>query len=376
MSNLINKNQDEIRQDISNYLVDVTKRAEIKFQKSKNHPKMQHTVPRFILNNIAANDISNVTKEKGLMLKEHYIEFSEDQNKQGDFIEGDKISPKVYSTKLEIYDSKIFSEEKYLEYLFSIIEGDAARFIRSKVSTSYNVNDKSLVNPYFFSTPYLSEKPQKIRIRVILSTFFAIQVLRSYPRKKALEQIISRRVGKKLDFAESIIEDLENSTIANYSRQWTWVRVPKSEMFTSELGAFGVSNCNEGRAGWIMPLARRDYIFLHELTDTHLNFEDKLVVSTSGILYNWYINCILKDISNLQMETSKNSKDRISFVSHQEAKISIFDISKPSGCCMPCLLTPIREDPRNEIFKCDDIHKSAVNKNNLYSTGSILYSKS
>ena len=195
-------------------------------------------VPHFILKQIAATNPANAFKEKGLLLKEHTLVFDPIKKELSDFITNPTpVAPRFYSTRDDLYTSSIFPHDYFLECMFSIIEGDAARLIRSKVAQAYSPEANFLeVNPFYFPLS-AEEKPNqvnKIRARVILSLFFTIQFLRSQPRQFALEAYSVKRGLSSRDFADNIMDFLVNGAMMQtYSRQWTWIRVPYHEMFVS-----------------------------------------------------------------------------------------------------------------------------------------------
>lgn len=355
--NLILKETNIIQSSIREYHREVEDKAKNRISKAKNLTIVQHMVPDFILKQIAAQNPANVLIEKNLLLKEYRIEFDPITKQLSDFIPVKQpVSPKIYSTRRNIYNSTLLPHEWLLEYMFSLIEGEAARFIRARISEPYDLETKKQINPYYFYLPQLPQKPTKVRARIALATFFASQFLRSEHRKGSL-QVLAGKIGlnQNLDFPTQIKEMLYTVTSEIYFRQWTWIRVPNHEMFISELGLVTGSTCKISPSGktsacMMMPLSRRDFIYLHETVNTHFGLEDKIVCSMSSLFYDWYYSLKLEQIAKLETTILGNGNSTVGFVTNQQAKFSREEFYTPKGCCFSCMLDHIRLDYRNEIF--------------------------
>lgn len=265
MRKLINKDSTTIATDIISYLEEVVIRTDERLEKATSLPDQQHMVPRFILNLIAAQIPANVTKEKGLLLKEHKLEYNPVTNQVDDFIPvREPVSPKNYSTRLNIYNSSSFEHDYFMEIMFSIIETDASRLIRSKAAEQYDPRVAREYNPYYFYLPEYNPKPSKRKARVILSTFFTIQFLRSESRKDALAALSLKYGIESVDFSDNIMNHLLLMIVQTYCRQWTWIRVPNHEMFISELGLVTVASCCGPVASIMPPFTKRFYLSSRE----------------------------------------------------------------------------------------------------------------
>lgn len=353
MTNLISKDETKIVIEINAYLEEIKIKAKERLIKLTSPPEDQHMVPRFILNLIAAENPANVTKERGLLLKEYRIEYNP-ATSQLDFApRKDLVSPRLYSVRSKIYNSSSFENEFFMEIMFSIIETDAARLIRSKAAGNYDPNKEKEYNPFYFSLPECNLKPSKMRARVILSAFFTIQILRAEHRKDALAAISLKYGMTNTDFAGNIMNNLPSTTKQTYLRQWTWIRVPSEEMIISELGMITVASC-DGPVAAIMPISRRDFIYIHEDVESHFVLDDKLVYSTSALLYTWYLKSLLGQIVHFETKEDSDGKSKISFVTNKEAVFGMSSLYNTKGCCMGCHLDFIRTNPKNELFIARD----------------------
>lgn len=369
MRNLINKEHIKIVAEIDAYLNEIDERAKeriistkvnaIRSNKANSPFVRQHTVPNFLLKLIAAQNPSNVTKEKDLLLKKYIIEYNSAIAELSFEPVKELVSPKDYSVYSNIYNSSSFEDKFFMEILFSVVETDASRLIRSKVSEEYDLHQKDKeYNPFYFAlpeyNPTYSPKPTKMRSRVILATFFAIQILRAKPRMQALADINLKYGMNSADFAGNIMNILLPTIIQTYLRQWSWIRVPNHEMFISELGMATVPSCF-GSTASIMPISRRDFIYIHEDVESHFAWDDKLVHSTSSLLYTWYYKSLLRQIHDLEIEPNVNGNLSLSFVTNKEAIFGMSSLYNTRGCCFSCFLDPIRTDPRNTLISCFDI---------------------
>lgn len=351
--NLIRRDFDNINSEISKYLDEVIDKARKKLRATE-HTSNQHTIPRFILKHIAAQDPKNADKEKGLHLQEYKIQYDFDKKILGEWVKLKKLtSLKEYSSIDDIYESPFLGEDNLLESILSVIETDAARMIRARIREDYDITYPKDVNPFYFNSQSVY-KISKVRMRIMLSALFGVQLLRAKDRAVGLGIIKEKYNLRNIDFPTNIIDLLMKNTFDTYYRQWVWVRVPNSEVILSELGQMTFLNCS-GHAAGIMPLSRRDYVYFSDESFSHLFKDDKIVYSDSHVFNDLVLSSIFKDITKYS-KTLDDGKMEIKIALNTNASQESLKFRKSKICCLSHALKEVTESLKNQIFLANDIH--------------------
>lgn len=342
----ITKNEEDSFLAVQEYYKGVLKKAERKMESSGPSPG-QHTIPKFLLSQIAQESppYKNM-KGEGLMLKEYSITFDKVLLKViGDIESEGFVSPRKYSIREDIYTSQNFLHDYLLEIIFSIIEGDASKLIRSRLNNEY----ESIRNPYLFNAPGDYRLNTKLLQRAALSAFFAAQGLRSIDKRDAVINISKKYLGEGLDLATAIDNILFKVTMEFFERPWIWMRFPDYDFMISEQGLVSQKICKKDpngsledyRSYSLLTLSRRDGIVFSDKFNGFYDQDDHIVVSDSEALFSWMEYMSIHGLFPQEFDRNRN---KYKFV----LNINAPDPSKyitPPGCCLRhCLLEKFSQD--------------------------------
>lgn len=345
--NLISQSQEDSYKAIVEYHTLVTRMAEERVTKVSNTVS-QHTIPQFILKQIGSEG-PPYGSSKGVSLKQQNIIFNKNKKPKitWEKSKGD-ISPRIYSVYEDIYTSKYFMHPYLLEVLFSIVEGDAAKLIRSRL----NDNLEFVKNPYYFKNNdnRLKAKTQQ---RAAISTFLAIQMLRSNEKQEFIKSMVEKHYAVQVDFGASIASLLVPLSLEIYEKQWGWIRLLEDDLFISELGISSSSSCDK-KASQLMVLSRHDLLYVSEKQGSFYELHDKIILSKSMLLNDWIRKILLDSVIG---NWNPSGDFKLSFLSHKEAELEN-KFFRTKMCCFPHFSDPFMlAEETAPIFASDDYLK-------------------
>lgn len=283
-------------------------------EKRNSNPVSQHRIPRFLLRDFEGPADGH---DKRLRVVQYSIR-GNGEIAINDLSNG---TSKNFSTKDDFYSIDEFYEQyealrvfgandKYrIEKLFSILEKNAAPMLKLRQTGDF-YRSSTYANPYLYPNQLMSEQykvssssalDSTTGRRVALSTFFAMQYLRSNLMYRTFadnivmiaeeaEKVYGKFQAKNFpDFVEYMLPIM---TWNFYSRSWRWVYSSYDGMMpegTSILPLFAndINNASLGEENaLIMPLGRNATIYFQE-PDSFYNGHDGVFKSNSLGLSAW-----------------------------------------------------------------------------------------